>query len=145
MTTDRVTETIVVSAELADVYATLSDYERYPEWLEQFDDVTVLTRRDDGLADSVSYRLSAMGISLGMTLAYTYTDTRIDWRLVAGDMITHNDGSYDLADNGDGTTTLTYALAVDTSIPVPGPMRRRFATRTVADSLRAIRRRVEHG
>jgi uncharacterized membrane protein len=141
--TDSVRETITIAADLATVYDVVGDFETYPEWLEEFKAVEVLATRDDGWADRVRYTMSTMGLTIHMTLAYTYSDTRVDWELVEGDMMTRNDGAYDMVDNGDGTTQLTYELAVESSVPLPSMVRKRIARKTVTDSLKAIKARAE--
>lgn len=143
MASDRVRESIIVAADIGEVYDTVTRYESYPDWMDEFKQVEVLSRGADGHATAVRFALSAMGIAATMTLAYTYSDRRIEWVLVEGDMVTANDGAYDLTDNADGTTLLTYELAVETAVPLPGLVRRRFAKRTVTDSLRAIKQRAE--
>lgn len=143
LATDSVKETILVKADLGTVYDTVGDFGSYPEWLEEFKSAEILETREDGWADKVRYQLSTMGISISMTLVYTYTDTRVEWTLVEGEMMSRNDGAYDMTDNGDGTTSLTYELAVETSVPLPGMVRKRIAKKTVTDSLKAIKKRAE--
>lgn len=143
MATDSVEKTLTINADLGTVYDVVGDFESYPDWLEEFREAEVLETYDDGWAKQVRYVLHAMGISIDMTLAYTYTDTRVEWHLVDGDMISKNDGSYEMADNGDGTTALTYALEVVTNVPLPGMVRKRIAKKTVSDSLDAIKKRAE--
>jgi uncharacterized membrane protein len=141
--TDSVQETVTIKAELGSVYDVVGDFESYPEWLDEFRSVEVLKTRDDGWAEEVRFELNSMGITLMMVLAYTYGDTRVDWVLVDGDMMTRNDGAYDMTDNGDGTTDLTYELTVETSVPLPSMVRKRIARKTVSDSLKAIKKRAE--
>ena len=43
------------------------------------------------------------------------------------------DGSYELTDNGDGTTTVVYKLAVDVSIPMIGLIKRK-AEKVIVDT-----------
>lgn len=140
---DSVRESIVIDAEPASVYDTIGDFERYPEWLTEFKTVEVTQVRDDGWAQQARYTLGAVGITLSFVLDYTYTDDRIEWTLVEGDMLQRLDGAYDLTDNGDGTTTLTYELEVTSSIPLPGFVRRKVAAKIVSDSLAAAKQRAE--
>jgi uncharacterized membrane protein len=141
--TERVQETVQIAADLGTVYDTVGDFESYPEWLEEFREVEVLETRDDGWAHQVRYVLSSMGLSITMVLEYAYTDDRVQWHLVRGEMMTKNDGAYQMADNGDGTTSLTYELEVETSVPLPSMVRKRIARKTVTDSLKAIKARAE--
>ena len=52
------------------------------------------------------------------------------------------DGSYVLT-AGRGATTVTYTLAVDTSLPMIGLVRRRAEKTIVDGALRGLKRRVE--
>jgi hypothetical protein len=53
-------------------------------------------------------------------------------------------GEYMLED-ADGKTQVTYRLAVDLAIPVPGFMRKKGARRLVETALLGLKRRVEEG
>lgn len=143
MATDSVQESVVISAELGTVYDIVGDFDTYPQWLEEFKAVEVLATREDGWAEQVRFTMSTMGLTIHMTLAYTYSDTRMSWEMVEADMMTRNDGAYDMVDNGDGTTTLTYDLVVETTVPLPGMIRKKLARKTVTDSLKAIKLRAE--
>lgn len=143
MAAERVRESIDIDAELGAVYDVIGDVESYPEWLEEFKEAEVLATREDGWVERARFTLASMGMSINMVLAYTYDDTRMSWELVEGDMINRNDGAYDLVDNGDGTTTLSYELLVEANVPLPGMVRRRLAKKTVVDALKAIKQRAE--
>jgi hypothetical protein len=52
-------------------------------------------------------------------------------------------GSYDLADNGDGTTTVTYMLEVELSIGMLGMFRRKAEKMIMDTALKELKRRVE--
>ncbi|CAN5360402.1 SRPBCC family protein [soil metagenome] len=141
--TDSVQESVVINAELGTVYDVVGDFESYPEWLDEFRETEILATRDDGWAERVRFRLASMGITINMVLEYTYSDTRMEWVLVEADMMQRNDGAYDMVDNGDGTTTLTYELLIETSVPLPGMIRKQLAKKTVNGSLKAIKQRAE--
>ena len=53
------------------------------------------------------------------------------------------DGAYRLTDNGDGTTTVVYKLAVDVSIPMIGLIKRKAEKVIVDTALRGLKERVE--
>lgn len=141
--TDVALESVTIGADSTVVFDTLGALESYPEWLKEFKSAEVLTRRDDGWPERARFGIGAAGISLGFTLDYTYADDRMAWKLVEGDMLHKLDGAYVLADEGDGTTTLTYELEVDSTVPLPGMVRRRIALKIVRDSLKAIKARAE--
>jgi hypothetical protein len=60
-----------------------------------------------------------------------------------GDMLTAMDGSYELIENGDGTTTVQYRLAVDIKIPMIGMIKRKAEKVIVDTALKGLKKRVE--
>ena len=80
------------------------------------------------------------------TLEYAYAEdlTRIEWHLVEPSKTQKSqEGSYDLADNGDGTTTVTYTLEVELSIGMLGMFRRKAEKIIMDTALKQLKRRVE--
>ncbi len=65
------------------------------------------------------------------------------WTLTKGDMLTAMDGSYVLTDNGNGTTTVNYKLAVDVKIPMIGMIKRKAEKVIVDTALKGLKKRVE--
>jgi hypothetical protein len=53
------------------------------------------------------------------------------------------DGAYLLEDNGDGTTTVTYQLAVDVKIPMLGMIKRKAEKVIIDTALKELKKRVE--
>ena len=49
----------------------------------------------------------------------------VTWWLVEGKVLTHMDGTYQLRGLGDGTTEVTYRLALDVAIPLIGMIKRK--------------------
>lgn len=145
MATDRVHSDIVIQASPGEIYDIIGDLEAYPEWQEEFKEAEILETDEDGWATRARFKLAAMGMSLHMVLAYTYTDTVMSWTLVESDLLQRNEGSYTLTDNGDGTTTLTYELEISSTIPLPSMLRRQLANRIVTGSLKHVKQRAESG
>jgi hypothetical protein len=52
-------------------------------------------------------------------------------------------GAYDLVDNGDGTTTVTYTLEVDLTMPVLGMFKRKAEKAIMDAALGGLKKRVE--
>ena len=53
------------------------------------------------------------------------------------------DGVYELVDNGDGSTTVNYRLAVDVKIPMIGMIKRKAEKVIVDTALKGLKKRVE--
>ena len=58
-------------------------------------------------------------------------------------MLTAMDGEYRLTDNGDGSTTVHYALSVDVKIPMIGMIKRKAEKVIVDTALKGLKKRVE--
>jgi hypothetical protein len=85
-----------------------------------------------------------MGRSTSYTLLYDHGPSHLGWKLVRGDIMRKLDGSYALAPAGSGGRTLvTYHLAVDLVIPLPGFVKRRAEQKIIHTALRELRAHVE--
>jgi uncharacterized membrane protein len=142
------TQSIVVDAPVPQVAEVICDFARYPEWTGAVRSAQVLEEYEDGYARQVRFVLDAGPVRDEYVLAYEYADdlSRIEWHLVEPSIMQKaQTGSYDLADNGDGTCTVTYTLEVELSIPMLGMFRRK-AERVIMDTaLKELKRRVESG
>jgi uncharacterized membrane protein len=144
--TDTSTQSIVVDAPCDRVAAVITDFPRYPEWVSAVKSIEVLEEYEDGYASQVRFVLDAGVVADEYTLAYEYADdiSRIEWHLVApSKMQKAQDGSYDLSDNGDGSTTVTYTLAVELSIGMLGMFKRKAEKMIMDSALKELKRRVE--
>lgn len=116
------TETFDVSIDK--LYETIVDYASYPDFVDGCSSVKVLEQTDDGAR--VEY-----GLNLIKKFKYTLNlkhekPTKVSWSFESGDLFKMNEGSWDLKDNGDGTTEVTYSLEVD----IKG-----FAPKKIVDNL----------
>jgi hypothetical protein len=78
-------------------------------------------------------------------LAYTYSEASdvISWTLVEGDIMRALEGSYTFVEAPDGSTDVTYHLAVDLVVPIPGFVKRRAEGKIITTALRELKHRVE--
>ena len=144
--TDTSTQSIVIKASPDQVAAVICDFTRYPEWVTATKSVEVLEEYEDGYASQVRFQLDAGLVSDEYTLAYEYAEdiSRIEWHLVEPSrMQKAQSGSYDLADNGDGSVTVTYTLSVDLAIGMLGMFKRKAEKVIMDTALTELKRRVE--
>jgi uncharacterized membrane protein len=143
---DTSTQSIQVHAPVDRVAAVICDFPRYPEWVDALKRIEVLEEYEDGYAARVRFVIDAGVMADDYTLEYAYADdlTRIEWQLVEPSKTqTSQEGSYDLTDEGDGTTTVTYTLAVELSIGMLGMFRRKAEKMIMDTALKQLKRRVE--
>jgi ribosome-associated toxin RatA of RatAB toxin-antitoxin module len=124
--------------------AVVSDFEAYPEWVGNLEEVEVLARDRRGRGTRVAFRLRTPMGDQAYTLAYRYQpkDAGVTWTYVQG---TLDDlaGSYELDPSDDGTTKVTYRLEVALGVPLPGLVKRQAAKQIVRSALADLKRRVE--
>jgi uncharacterized membrane protein len=143
---DTSTKSIVIAAPPDRVAAVICDFERYPEWVGAAKTVDVLEEYEDGYASQVRFILDAGVASDEYTLEYAYAEdlSRIEWHLIEpSKMQRSQEGSYDLEDNGDGSTTVTYTLSVELAIGMLGMFKRKAEKMIMDTALNELRKRVE--
>jgi uncharacterized membrane protein len=140
---DQSTQSIVVEAPAADVMAVIADFPAYPAWVSAAKQVEVLETGPDGRASRVHFVLDAGAVKDDYVLAYTWDgDHRVDWTLVRGQMQKQQDGSYVLEESG-GSTTVTYSITIDLSIPMLGLIKRKAEKVILDTALKELKKRVE--
>jgi hypothetical protein len=142
---EQTTERMVVGGTPERCLAVVTDFERYPEWVGDVKDVTVLERDDEGRGSVVAFRAAAFGRSTSYTLAYSYgtSPLGVSWSQREGDITSRLDGSYRFEPTGDGDTTVTYELSVDLRVPIPGFVKRRAEGHIIHAAIRDLKARVE--
>jgi hypothetical protein len=116
----------------------------------------IIEEYEDGYASQVRYVLDAGIMKDEYTLAYAYAEaapssprhpthvSRIEWHLVKPSSMQRSQrGSYDIADNGDGSSTVTYTLEVDLALPMLGMFKRKAEKMIMDTALKELKRRVE--
>jgi ribosome-associated toxin RatA of RatAB toxin-antitoxin module len=140
------TQSIVIAAPRARIAEVICDFARYPEWVSAAKRVEILEEYEDGYASQVRFVLDAGMIQDEYTLSYEYAEdiSRVEWHLVAPSRIQKvQDGSYDIEESADGTSTVTYTLAVELSIGMLGMFKRKAEKMIMDTALRELKRRVE--
>jgi carbon monoxide dehydrogenase subunit G len=138
---------IVIEAPLEDVMEVIEDYESYPEWAD-VKRVEVRRRGDGGRATEVAFEVDVPVLGkASYTLTYRYApgDTGISWvTKEARGAVRDIRGEY-LLDEIDDTTKVTYRLAVELGVLVPGFLRTEGAKRVIENALEKLKKRVEMG
>jgi hypothetical protein len=140
---EQTTSSIVISADPASVMAVISDFASYPVWAQGVKRAEPLP----GAAarpEQVYFELDASPIKDAYTLRYDWVgDQSVSWTLVEGRMLKAMDGAYVLEQRGDGSTEVTYRLAVDIAIPMIGMLKRKAEKVIIDTALKGLKKRVE--
>ncbi len=122
---------IEIGASPEAVFAVASDLERYPDWQDFLQRVTVRERDASGRPTLVETSADAKVTTLKLVLRATRDEPRrVAWRSEGGDVKALN-GAFDLAEAGPGRTRATFRLEVD-----PGFKLGVLLRGSVADNLR---------
>jgi ribosome-associated toxin RatA of RatAB toxin-antitoxin module len=141
---EQTTSSIVVDAAPADVMAVIGDFAAYPTWAKGVKTADVVKANADGTAEQVFFILDVSPIKDEYTLAYDWDgDRQVTWSLVEGKMLRSLDGAYVLRDLGNGSTEVTYRLALDVSIPLIGMLKRKGEKILIDTALKGLKKRVE--
>ncbi len=139
---------IEIDAPLEDVMEVIEDYESYPEWAD-VNRVAVNERGEGGRATEVAFEVDVPVLGkAAYTLSYQYAkgDTGLSWfTKEARGAVRDIRGEYLLNEVSDGVTKVTYRLAVELGVLVPGFLRTEGAKRVIENALEKLKRRVEMG
>lgn len=141
---EQTSSSIRVYAAPEHVMSVIADFDAYPEWAQGVKRAEVVKPGSDGRAEQVFFELDASPIKDQYTLGYDWDgDRAVRWYLVEGKMLKGMDGVYELVEDGDGSTHVTYRLAVEISIPMIGMLKRKAEKVIIDTALRGLKRRVE--
>lgn len=111
------TRSIVINAPLEKVFALITDYERYKDFLPEVRAVRVLDR--SGGTVTVQYEADVVK-RIKYTLRHTATPpSKVAWSFVEGEVMKDNQGSWLLEPAGEGKTKATYTVEIALGPLVP--------------------------
>jgi ribosome-associated toxin RatA of RatAB toxin-antitoxin module len=136
--------TTEVAASVAQCFAIITDFDKYPQWFSAIEHTQVLSRWPDGLAKRVEYRIDMKLKSIRYVLEYTYDKpTRLDWKSVDGD-VEAIAGSYLFEKLGPKRSRVTCRQAVSLGFWVPGPLRKIMERHALQQSVLEFKDAAEH-
>jgi ribosome-associated toxin RatA of RatAB toxin-antitoxin module len=131
------------------VFAVASDLERYPEWQDFLQRVTVRERDPSGAPALVEAEADAKVTALKLVLRATREEPRqVAWRAEGGDVKALS-GAFDITEQGPGRSRVTFRLEVDPGFKLGlllrGAVADRLRERVLSGMLDGLRRRAESG
>jgi ribosome-associated toxin RatA of RatAB toxin-antitoxin module len=141
---EQTSSSIVIDAAPSAVMAVIADFPAYPQWAKGVQVAEVQEVGVDGRAEEVFFSLDVPPIKDEYTLSYDWDgDREVTWTLVRGKMLKALDGVYSLRDLGNGSTEVTYRLALDVNIPLIGMLKRKGEKILIDAALKGLKKRVE--
>lgn len=142
---EQSTQSIEVDAAPEEIMAVIADLPAYPEWAKAVRSTETLAVDDAGRASRVRFTLDSGPVQDVYTLAYHWADDglSVSWHLVKGQMQKVQRGRYLLEPLDNGSTRVTYTLAVELVLPMIGLLRRKAEKVIMDTALKELKRRVE--
>jgi ribosome-associated toxin RatA of RatAB toxin-antitoxin module len=113
-----------IAASVQQCFATITEFERYPEWFSSIQHSVVIDRHAGGLARQVEFRIDMTLKTIRYVLEYEYDKpTGLLWHSVDGD-VESIQGSYRFEKITPQRTKVTCRQAVSVGFWVPGPIRK---------------------
>lgn len=111
-------KTLTMKAPIDKIYQVLRDYESYSEFMDGVTSVKIL--EEEGNHTKAQYNLNMIK-KLSYVLNLEHEENKsVKWSFVEGDLFSVNNGSWELTDNGDNTTEVTYSVEVDIKVKIMG-------------------------
>jgi ribosome-associated toxin RatA of RatAB toxin-antitoxin module len=141
----RAEQQVAVEGSPEQCFEALVDYDSFPEWQRAVKSTEVITRDGSGRGEEVEFEIDAKVRTIHYRLRYSYEPPGlITWDYVDGD-VKDVDGEMTLEDQGDGTTLVTYRLALDPGVWLPGPLLKVLNDQVMKGSVEDLKKRVEAG
>jgi coenzyme Q-binding protein COQ10 len=134
------TQSIVIRAPMEKVFAVITDYDRYPQFLTEVKRAKVGPRKDGQC--EVEYEASLM-----KTIHYTLrmkeeAPSKVTWSFVKGDFMKDNRGTW-LLEAADGGVRATYTIELGLSALVPQSVVNALVGGSLPRMLEAFKKRAE--
>lgn len=131
-----------VEASPEHCFATLTDYERFPEWQGALRRCEVLEREESGLGSLVDYEVATPIRPVSYSLRHSYEEpSRIRGELVEG-QVKGFEGEWRL--DGDGAITrVEFALRIDAGFWVPTKVTEMLHDTVMKRAVRDLKSRVD--
>lgn len=132
--------TEVFNCTVPEFFKIITDYEKYPEFLQEVKKCQVL--KSEGHEKLVEYTVSVIK-SFSYKLAMTEEAPHlVKWTFVGGDVFKTSTGSWSLEDVG-GKCKATYAVEATFGIFVPGPIAKTLLSVNLPSMMASYHKRVK--
>lgn len=124
------------------IFRVVTDYEAYPEFIDEIVDAEILARSDQSVECRFTAEVAKKRFSYTLRLDHT-PPTRTRWQLIAGDF-KKNNGGWDFKPLGDGGRThVTYSLEIDLGMFIPQFIINSLVGANMPKMLEAVKKRAE--
>lgn len=133
------TETFSVKPE--QVFAAITDYEAYPEFMDGVSSVKVIERK--GNTAKVEFNINIIKKFSYTLLLTEEAPSRLSWTFDSGDLFKKSNGAWELKDNGNGTTDVTYKVDIDFKMMVPGMVTKKLVSGNLPSMMKSVEKKAK--
>lgn len=140
------TSTITIDAPIDAVRTILFDLGSYPTWSTAIKSAEVKETDDQGRATSVKVSIDAGMMKDRVLLNYDWSAApdRLEFSMEDADLLTAMNGAYITKAIDADTTSVTYELGVEVSMPIPAMMRTKAEKATIDQALAQLKAHAEN-
>jgi coenzyme Q-binding protein COQ10 len=120
-------------------YSIVTDYEKYPEFLQEVKDCKVVKK--DGDRQLVEYQVSVIK-TFKYQLWMTHAPLLVSWTFAGGDIFKTNSGSWKIEDQA-GKAKVTYAVEATFGVFVPGMIAKTLLNVNLPAMMSAYHKRIK--
>ena len=132
--------TEVFNCTVPEFYKIVSDYEKYPEFLNEVKSCKVV--KTDGAKKLVEYKVSVIKSFSYKMWTEEHEPDSISWKFAEGDIFKTSTGSWKLHDQG-GKCKAVYSVDATFSLFVPGMIAKTLLTVNLPSMMAAYHKRVK--
>jgi coenzyme Q-binding protein COQ10 len=138
MATGEATEVFDCSVE--DFFKIISDYESYPDFLNEVKKCKVL--KTEGSKKLVEYTVSVMKDFKYQLWMTEEKNKKITWEFAGGDLFKKSSGSWVLSEEK-GKTKANYKVDADFNLFVPGPIAKALVSVNLPNMMKSYHKRIK--
>lgn len=132
--------TEVFNCSVGEFFKIVSDYEKYPEFLQEVKECKIVKR--EGSKKLVEFKVSVIKTFSYKLLMTELEPTSVSWIFDSGDIFKTSAGSWQLSDEA-GKTKAVYSVDATFGIFVPGPIAKTLLSVNLPSMISAYHRRVK--
>ncbi|XXF80746.1 SRPBCC family protein [Myxococcaceae bacterium GXIMD 01537] len=133
---------IVINAPVEKVFDTITNYERYAEFLPEVKEVRASNRKGNEV--ELHYKVDVVVKTIRYSIrAKEERPTRMSWSFIEGEVMKDNKGSWQLEPAGEGKTKATYTVEVTVGPLVPKAILNTLVDSTLPKMMEAFKKRAE--
>lgn len=108
----------IANATPRQVYDIVLDYEAYPKFFPEFENVMILDREEKAQIVEFTAKYSGKKVEYTLRIEHDEEALKTSWTFVGGDL-KNSEGGWEFSDDGKGGTDINYRISVEVGFFVP--------------------------